>query len=348
MNKELQAIVTKSRILTSVGMPIYLEDEELFGLISIILRDLGKDEVLQSVGLVPRFKPETYFFIDRSQLSATCTMGLYELVARLDDAIPDFLTYLKCLCAIHKRRKKFDQILYLQPLPTMQQIAPRALLEYGRSPARSVASWITWRKWLYDIDNRSAQETGYIFEPILAAALGGIPYSASKSPIKRANDPSRGRQVDCIVDRYAYEFKLRVTIAASGQGRFQEELDFAQDCNSSGFIPNLLVLDPTPSAKYDELKRQYEKCGGQALAGEEAWQHIHAKSGGVMSIFVDKYVKTPLTEVENQPEELDSLTLLSDNGQFIVKLGEVTLLARPTYPGDKAAATFEAEQEDEA
>jgi hypothetical protein len=31
-------------------------------------------------------------------------------------------------------------------------------------------------EWLYDIDNRSAQETGYLFEPILAAAIGGIPY----------------------------------------------------------------------------------------------------------------------------------------------------------------------------
>ena len=29
----------------------------------------------------------------------------------------------------------------------------------------------------------------------------------------------------------AYEFKLRVTIAASGQGRWKEELDFPSDCN---------------------------------------------------------------------------------------------------------------------
>lgn len=58
-----------------------------------------------------------------------------------------------------------------------------------------------------------------LFEPILAAALGGVPFPAKKSPVKRAEDPTKGRQVDCVVDRDAYEFKIRVTIAASGQGR---------------------------------------------------------------------------------------------------------------------------------
>ena len=347
MNKELQATITKSRILAS-GMPVYLEDGELFAIISIILKDLGREGSQQDAGLTPNFGSETsYFFIDRSQFSATCQMELHDLISKLDSEIPDFLTYFKCLCEIHKRRRKFDQILSLQPLPTMQQVAPRSLLEYGHSAARSVASWITWRKWLYDIDNRSAQETGYIFEPILAASLGGVPYSASRSPIKRAKDPSKGRQVDCIVDRNAYEFKMRMTIAASGQGRFQEELDFAEDCGKSGFTPTLLVLDPTPSTKYTELKRQYEKYGGKALAGDEAWQHITNKSGDVMSTFVNKYVKVPLTEVERQSEELDTLILSSENGNFTVKVGEETLLSRPKYPRDKVAKLLEEQSEED-
>jgi hypothetical protein len=102
---------------------------------------------------------------------------------------------------------------------------------------------------LNDIDNRSAQETGYLFEPILAAAISGIPFAAAKSPIKRTDNPRQGRQVDCLDGKLAYEFKMRVTIAASGQGRFQEELAFARDCYHSGYIPVLLVLDPTPSAR---------------------------------------------------------------------------------------------------
>src|SRR5207245_2002841 len=57
--------------------------------------------------------------------------------------------------------------------------------------------------------------------------------SAKKSPIKRTDNPKFGRQVDCLDGKHAYEFKMRVTIAASGQGRFKEELDFARDCNQS-------------------------------------------------------------------------------------------------------------------
>ncbi len=69
------------------------------------------------------------------------------------------------------------------------------------------------------IDNRAAQETGYLFEPIIANAIGGVSLSAAKSPIRRYRDPDRYRQVDCIRDKLAYEIKMRVTIAASGKGR---------------------------------------------------------------------------------------------------------------------------------
>lgn len=61
----------------------------------------------------------------------------------------------------------------------------------------------------------------------------------------------------------AYEFKMRVTIAASGQGRFKEELDFARDCHFSqpSFTPILLVLDSTPSSRLDDLAAAYKNTG---------------------------------------------------------------------------------------
>ena len=79
----------------------------------------------------------------------------------------------------------------------MIQVSPRALVEYGGLQPDALASWLTWRKWFYDLDNRAAQETGYLFEPILAAALGGEAKGAKNSPIKRTDDASKGRQVDC-------------------------------------------------------------------------------------------------------------------------------------------------------
>ena len=215
-------------------------------------------------------------------------LPLYERCLQL---IPDFQTYFKCVCELHKRRRKYEMILQAQPLPTSLQVAPRSLLEFGILATPALASWLTWRKWFYDIDNRAAQETGYLFEPILANALGGTPYGSRTSPVRRRNDERKGRQVDCVVGTDAYEFKLRVTIAASGQGRFGEELDFAKDCVASGLRPILLVLDPTPSHRLDDLSAAFRAVGGEAHIGSAAWEHIEARSGPTMATFVEKYVR---------------------------------------------------------
>jgi hypothetical protein len=67
---------------------------------------------------------------------------------------------------------------------------------------------------------------------------------------KRVNESGKvtadGRQIDCLdVDaKIAYEFKLRVTIAASGQGRFAEELSFPVECRAAGLTPVLKSAPP--------------------------------------------------------------------------------------------------------
>lgn len=188
-------------------------------------------------------------------------------------------------------------------------------------PSETLASWLVWRKWLYDIDNRSAQETGYLFEPILAAAIGGVPYAAKKSPIKRTNDQLKGRQVDCLDGKLAYEFKMRVTIAASGQGRFQEELDFAQDCYNSGYKPILLVLDPTPSTRLNDLKAEYAKYDGDAYIGNDAWKHIEDRAGDVMGKFVEKYVRAPLKEINTTYHNLQPIQLTKTTAEILVQIG---------------------------
>lgn len=162
---------------------------------------------------------------------------------------------------------------------------------------------MSWRKLIYDIDNRSAQETGYLFEPILASCLGGEPMSHRYSPVKRIDDngnpTNEGRQIDCYIEesREAYELKLRVTIAASGQGRFSEEMSFPYEARRAGLTPVLIVFDPTPSPLLDRLKAKYVEEGGRCAIGEDAWNMLTARAGREMGKYITKYIKPPISKM---------------------------------------------------
>jgi hypothetical protein len=208
----------------------------------------------------------------------------------------------------------------------MDQVGPRGLLEYGICDNDLLNSWLIWRKWIYDIDNRSGQETGYLFEPILASCLGGEAVGSTNSPVKRrdenGNPKSTGRQIDCYIgaENLAYEFKTRVTIAASGQGRFGEELSFPEECQAVGITPVLVVLDPTPSDRLTELREAFEKNNGTVYIGEEAWKHLEDKSGQIMSHFIDNYIKPPLKTInEFDTSNLNSIKLTWDNDKIVIQ-----------------------------
>jgi hypothetical protein len=190
--------------------------------------------------------------------------------------------------------------------------------------------FLLWRKWIYDIDNRAGQETGYLFEPIIAYAIGGVPVGAKKSPVRRRNDKSKGRQVDCIRGKRAHEIKIRVTIAASGQGRWREELEFPADCKASGFVPVLVVLDPTANPKLEELKDRFSQERGEVHVGAEAWAYLESLAGRTMSRFLERYVQKPieaiLAETPAQPNELPEMTVKMMEGQFIASLMDETLV----------------------
>jgi hypothetical protein len=198
-----------------------------------------------------------------------------------------------------------------------------------------LTAFLLWRKWVFDVDNRAGQETGYLFEPIIAAAIGGVPVSAKKSPVRRTRDGGKGRQVDCIRDDRAYEFKIRVTIAASGQGRWGEELEFPGDCRSSGFTPVLLVLDPTPNVKLDELCGSFLRADGEVYIGERAWGHLRDIAGPTMTKFLERYVHEPLrTLLDEVPVELPSLTMTMTAGALTVRVGDDEFDIRRTAPVD--------------
>lgn len=242
--------------------------------------------------------------------------------------------YLKNLCDLYRRRTKYYYILKKQPFPNAEQIVPRSLLEFGNCENQLLADWLEWRKWIFDIDNRCAQETGYIFEPILANCLGGEPRSSVNSPVKRidenGNATSNGRQVDCYIEetKEVYELKMRVTIAASGQGRFNEEMSFPYEAQKAGLTPVLVVFDDNESTLLTKLKNRYKECGGRFYIGDDAWDILQKAAGKEMAIFINKYIYPPINSMErclsSNPQEI---TLLNKDSKIVISstYGEYTI-----------------------
>jgi hypothetical protein len=329
----LKNLFTKCKMHGSGDAQVILADTELYALICIAIGDLGWS--FQELGIESIELPNTDYYqiklswfnqVDIAELSPD------KILAALDSCIKkdnDFFLYIDNFSALHRRRVKYQRILSQQPLPSMDQIGPRVLLEYGCCNLTLLANWMVWRKWIYDIDNRSAQETGYLFEPVLASCLSGEAMGARNSPIKRldsaGNPTANGRQVDCLVpiNKTVYEFKLRVTIAASGQGRFGEELSFPVESQAAGYRPILLVLDPTPSTRLTELSEAFLRCGGEVYQGEAAWLHMEQQAGTVISKFIEKYIKPAVQDIESvNITDIQSLTLSWIDNKLVISNGQ--------------------------
>ena len=325
----IRNLYTKCKMHGSADAQVVISDGELLAIIAVAINDLAWSFEELSINS-PNLPDENYnnisldWFEEQESKDVTASEIINALSACFKkDA--DFGLYIENLAALHRRRVKYKRILSTQPIPNMDQIGPRVLLEYGQCNTTLLANWMVWRKWIYDIDNRSAQETGYLFEPLLASCLGGEPVGSKNSPVKRIDSSgkstSKGRQIDCLVpsNNRTYELKLRVTIAASGQGRFGEELSFPVESQAAGFVPVLLVLDPTPSARLTELSAKFMECGGAFYHGEEAWAHMEEEAGEVISVFVDKYIKPVIKDIESiDILEPQSITLNWSDNKIIV------------------------------
>lgn len=333
-----QQMLTKLRKSGASDLGVALDDERLGYLLALIIRDLGLNESFREV---PPDVPELYDRVDSGQL--VIRAGSFStLFEQLLSKHPDADTYLFCLGTLLKARLKYERILQAQPIPTVEQIGPRSLLQFGQLNTPALAAFLFWRKWIFDIDNRAGQETGYLFEPILAQALGGVPYGGRNSPVRR-DGTGKGRQVDCVRDKdgvsFAYELKLRVTIAASGQGRWAEELAFPEDCRASRFVPVLVVFDETPNPKLKELEERFRNAGGHAFVGEAAWTHLENEAGVTMSRFIEKYVRQPIKAIlENAPSDLPPITFSITDGSLVVSIDEDQLVVTRVGNDDPAVA----------
>lgn len=299
LTKAQASIWQKARSLGSGEQAVALTDEMCTYLVARIAADLDLLESFKEL----RSEPAEFFTREPLATLAIRSHDCKSLFERLVTINNDGDVYFACLAALQKARLKYERILSTQPIPTLEQVGPRGLLQYGKLTGEALAAFLFWRKWFFDIDNRAGQETGYLFEPIIAYAIGGTPCPASRSPVKRAANPNKGRQVDCLVDNRAYELKIRVTIAASGQGRWQEELDFPVDCRMSGYTPVLVCMDSTPNPKLDALETAFREQKGEVYIGEAAWQHLDVMAGETMSIFLEKYVRRPIQDLLDRAQD---------------------------------------------
>jgi hypothetical protein len=333
-----KSAIEKVKSVGNSELAIPLSDEACVYLCALIIRDLKLTKHFSDLNT----KSKDLFDGIPGEQQEISGIDFWSLVEKLFSIRRDAITYFSCLASLQKGRLKFQKILERQPLATAEQIGPRSLLQYGTLGPRALAHFLVWRKWLYDIDNRAAQETGYIFEPIIAHSIGGVPVSAKKSPIRRHEDDSKGRQVDCIVKKRAYEFKMRVTIAASGQGRWREELDFPVDCKMSGYTPVLVVFDSTENPKLTELITAFKRNNGEVYVGAKAWDHLESMAGDTMSVFLEKYVRAPIAAVLNEVKErpLDSLQLVQKNDGIEIHVG------KDVFPIKRSIQSEQAEEED--
>lgn len=342
LTKSQRILVTKARSPGGSPLGVFLDDEICTYLVATIVKDLELSDYFPEL---PPDIPSLFGSqrLDDLRVAGYDSMGLLESLFHIRS---DADTYFYCLATLHKARLKYERILQSQAIPTIDQVGPRGLLQYGSLSARSLATLLFWRKWIFDIDNRAGQETGYVFEPIIAYAIGGIPYSAKRSPIKRGGVGPAGRQVDCVVDNRVYEIKIRVTIAASGQGRWSEEMAFPKDCQASGFIPVLIVLDPTANVKLDELSKAFAAAGGESYIGQAAWDHLAAVAGPTMARFLEIYVHEPLQALlKEAPQLLPDLTLRMQHEHIIMEIGSEYLVIQ-RYPATEITASEDLLPED--
>jgi hypothetical protein len=323
LTQSQKTILEKARALGGGDQGIALTEATCCYLIAIIAGDLGLTMSFPELGT------ETQAFFGTSPASSLVIpdVPLVPLFERLISLNPDADTYFACLAALHKGRLKYERILETQPIPTIEQVGPRSLLQYGRLTPSSLAGLLFWRKWFYDIDNRAAQETGYVFEPIIANAIGGAPANARLSPVKRKANPAKRRQVDCIREMRAYELKMRVTIAASGQGRWAEESTFPEDCRFSGYTPILIVLDATANPKLTVLRQAFLNENGECYAGAAAWEHLDGIAGPTMASFLERYIRTPLQSLlASDPIILPDFTARMSQNDITLTLGDESLM----------------------
>lgn len=107
-DKEMWALITSARILGDPPLKIFLEDGELLRLCAVAAADVGQGQLVSDY-IASEEVEKGYYAVPLSWFKEPVLgVSFEQKYLELRDAIPDFTTYFKNLCALHKRRLKFQ------------------------------------------------------------------------------------------------------------------------------------------------------------------------------------------------------------------------------------------------
>ena len=140
LTKAQATIWQKARVLGNGDQAVGLSDGCCAYLVGRIAQDL---HVLMDFPEIPASLPEFFLAGPLDQLQVP-GLDAKELFERLVTQHRDTDTYFACLAALHKARLKYERILSVQPLPTLEQVGPRGLLQFGKMPDDALAGFLLW------------------------------------------------------------------------------------------------------------------------------------------------------------------------------------------------------------
>src|SRR5262249_25693346 len=134
---EIKKSFSAARILGNGDDRVTLSETELFCLLTQCCRDLAISGSISKLPPLSAPPPNAdYYRLPWEWLQPmrqTCppASALVESLAACVAHEADFRLYFENLAALHKRRLKYQRILSGQPKPTINQVGPRSLLEFG-------------------------------------------------------------------------------------------------------------------------------------------------------------------------------------------------------------------------
>ena len=149
---EIKKLFSAARILGNGDDRVALSENELFCLLTQCCQDLSIQAPISQLPPLSVLPPSPDYYrlpltwFQVPQAGCPSAPALVESLASCIAREPDFGLYFANLAALHKRRRKYQRILSTQPRPTMNQIGPRSLLEFGGMHHQLLAAWLVWRK----------------------------------------------------------------------------------------------------------------------------------------------------------------------------------------------------------
>lgn len=147
LNQAQRVMVEKARALGAGGQGVALTEAACSYLVGVIVDDLGLERFFPELSNeLPRF-----FGDDPVGCLEVADVPFPPLLERLVELAPDADSYFSCLAELHKSRLKYERILRTQPIPNIEQVGPRSLLEFGKLGPQALGAYSGQGRWAEEL-----------------------------------------------------------------------------------------------------------------------------------------------------------------------------------------------------